>query len=123
MAGEKFWLIFPDKPNKRQYIDEPINFGEIDFNLDQSEGGMGRDITISGSKISFRFTIHRLHFLEQILYFFHKDGFELNILFGFSVVTGQEFQGELDGYTAETNDFDYFECSVILENLSNPRKS
>lgn len=115
MAGEKFWLIFPDKPNKRQYIDEPINFGEIDFNLDQSEGGMGRDITISGSKISFRFTIHRLHFLEQILYFFHKDGFELNILFGFSVVTGQEFQGELDGYTAETNDFDYFECSVILE--------
>lgn len=115
MAKEKFWFIFPDKPNKRVYIDEPINFGNIDFNLDTKDKGMGRDVTISGSKISFRFTIHRLHYLEQLLYFFHKDGFELDIKFGFSVMTGEEFTGELDGYTAETNDFDYFECSVILE--------
>lgn len=115
MANEKFWFIFPDKPSIKTYIDEPINFGDADFNLDRKENGMGMDATISGGELKFRFTIHRSHYLEDILYLFHKDGFEADLKFGFATETGQEYIGEVDFYTAKTNDFDYFECSVILE--------
>jgi len=115
MANEIFWFIFPDKPTTKRYIDEPINFGDADFNLDRKENGMGMDATISGGELKFRFTIHRNHYLEDILYLFHKDGFEADLKFGFSDESGNEFIGEVDFYTCKTNDYDYFECSVILE--------
>lgn len=115
MANEKFWFLFPDKPNTKRYIDEPINFGDADFQLNRKENGMGMDATISGGELKFRFTIYRTHYLEDILYLFHKDGFEADLKFGFSDESGNEFLGEVDFVTADTNDFDYFECSVILE--------
>lgn len=115
MAGEKFWFLFPDKPTTKRYISEPINFGDADFNLDRKENGMGMDATISGGELKFRFTIYRNHYLEDILYLFHKDGFEADLKFGFSDEIGNEFLGEVDFYTCDTNDFNRFDCSVILE--------
>ena len=115
MANETFWFIFPDSPTIKRYIDEPINFGDADFNLDRKQDGMGMDATISGGELKFRFTIYRNHYLEDILYLFHKDGFEADLKFGFSDESGNEFSGEVDFYTADTNDFDRFDCSVILE--------
>ena len=32
---------------------------EIDFNLDQRENGMGRDVSLSGGKVNFKFTLYR----------------------------------------------------------------
>jgi len=114
MANEKFWFLFPNEIEKRD-IDEPINFGDVDFQLNRKENGMGMDASISGGELKFKFTIHRNHYLEDILYLFHKDGFEADLKFGFTNEVGDEFIGEVDFYTAETNDYDYFDCSVILE--------
>ncbi len=115
MANERFWFLFPDKPTTKIFIDEPINFGDADFQLNRKENGMGLDASISGGELKFTFTIHRNHYLEDILYLMHKDGFEADLKFGFSDEIGNEFLGEVDFYSAETNDFDYFSCTVILE--------
>lgn len=115
MENYRFWLIFSDKLTKKRYIDEPINFADADFQLNRKEGGMGLDASISGGELKFRFTSFRNHLLDEILYWFHKDGFEAYVTFGFSIPTGEIFSGEIDFYTADTNDFDYIECSVILD--------
>jgi len=115
MSYEKFYLIFQDSPTTRIEIDEPINFSEVDFNLDQKENGMGRDVTLSGGTVKFRFSIERNHRLEDLLYSNHYYGFESDVKIIIVLENGQEFTGELDFATAETNDFDFFECSVILE--------
>jgi hypothetical protein len=115
MANEKFYLIFQDQPNTRIQIDEPIQFSEVDFNLDQKENGMGRDVSLSGGSVKFRFTIERNHRLEDLLYSMHRYGFESDVKIVIVLENEQEFIGELDFATAETNDFDYFECSVIIE--------
>jgi len=115
MSYEKFYLIFQDSPTTRIKIDEPINFSEVDFNFDQKENGIGRDVTLSGGSVKFRFSIERNHRLEDLLYSNHYYGFESDVKIIIVLENGQEFTGELDFATAETNDFDYFECSVILE--------
>lgn len=115
MANERFWFIFNDQPNTKYFIDEPINFGDIDFNLDQKENGMGRDVSLSGGKVQFKFTLYRNHYLEKLLYFAHKYGFEADVKLFIELENGEIFSGELDFYTSSTNDFNYFDCSVILE--------
>lgn len=116
MAGEKFYLTFDDQPNKDIQINEPINYGNVDFNLDQREGGMGRDVSLSGGKLNFRFTAHRHgKAFEKLLYYAHYRGFESDVKQTIKLVTGDIFKGELDFVSAESNDFNYFECPVIVE--------
>lgn len=115
MAREKFYLIFQDSQTTRVQIDEPINFSQVDFNLDQKDNGMGRDVSLSGGSIKFQFTSERNHRLEDLLYSNHYYGFESDVKIVIVLENGQEFIGELDFSTAETNDFDFFECSVIVE--------
>ncbi len=115
MAKEKFWLIFEDQPTTKFFINEPIGYSSVDWNLDQQESGDGRDATLSGGKVPLRFVKQRNHYLEKLLYFDQLLGSESNIMFFVQLETGQIHQGQLDFYGAKTNDFDYFECSVILE--------
>src|SRR6478609_8747379 len=116
MSKEKFYLIFSDEPNKRVQINEPIGFGDIDFSCDQKERGMGRDVTLSGGIAPFKFTVYRHdESFDKLLYFNHYYGFEADVKIVIVLENGQEFTGELDFYTSETNDFNYFDCSVILE--------
>jgi len=115
MAKETFWLVFPDEPTKKYYIDEAIGYSSVDWNLDQQENGDGRDSTLSGGKVPLRFVKTRTHYLEKLLYFDQLKGSESNIMFFVQLETGQIHQGQLDFYGAKTNDYDYFECSVILE--------
>ncbi len=115
MANEKFWLVFPDETTKKYYINEPIGYSSVDWNLDQQENSDGRDATLSGGKVPLRFTDKRTHYLDKLLYFDQLLGAESNIMFFVQLETGQIHQGQLDFYGAKTNDFDYFECSVILE--------
>ena len=116
MAGEKFFLVFDDQPNKEVPINEPINYGNVDFNLDQREGGMGRDVSLSGGKLNFRYTLYRHgQTFEKLLYYAHFSGFESDVKQVIKLVTGDVFRGELDFVNAETNDFNYFECPVIVE--------
>jgi hypothetical protein len=116
MAGERFYLIFSEQPNKKIQINEPIDFGEVDFNCNQRENGWGRDVTLSGGQVKFRFTKYR-HDSEfkKLLYYRHRYGFEADVKIIIVLSDGTEFKGEIDFATSETNDFDYFSCSVILE--------
>lgn len=116
MAGEKFYLIFSEQPNKRIQINEPVGYSEVDFNLDQRENKMGRDVSFSGSKLNFKFTIYR-HGKEfdKILYYAHRHGFEADVKLIIALSDGTEFKGELDFLSAESNDYNYFDCPVIVE--------
>lgn len=116
MAGEKFYLIFSEEPNKRIRINEPVGYGEVDFNLDQREGKMGRDVSLSGGSINFRFTLHRHgKEFEKILYYAHRYGFEAKVKLIIVLHDGTEYIGELDFMTAESNDFNYFQCPIVVQ--------
>ena len=116
MAGEKFYLIFSEQPNKRVQINEPINYSEVDFVLERRKNGMGLDVSLSGGSVSFRFTLYRHgNSFDNILYYAHRYGFEANVKLVIVLENGLEYIGELDFEIAETNDFNYFECPVILE--------
>lgn len=116
MSKEKFYLIFSEQPYKKVAINEPIGYSSVDFSLDQRENGMGRDVTLSGGKFNFRFTRHRHgKAFEDILYYAHYYGFESDIKLIIVLEDLTEFIGELDFVTAESNDYDYFSCAVIME--------
>lgn len=116
MAGEKFYLIFSEQPNKRIQINEPVGYSEVDFNLDQRENKMGRDVSLSGGTINFKFTLYRHgQSFEKILYCAHRYGFEAKVKLIIVLSDGTEYIGELDFLTAETNDFNYFQCPVIVQ--------
>ncbi len=116
MAGEKFYFVFDDEPNKRVQTQEPIGYGEVDFNFDQRENGMGRDVSLSGGKVNFKFTLYRHgKAFDKILYYAHFYGFESDVKLIIVLEDGTEFIGELDFVMATTNDFNYFDCPVIME--------
>lgn len=115
MANEKFYFLFSEEPNKKVYIDEPINYRDVDFNLDRQDDGMGLDVSLSGGKLKFKFTDRRNHQLEKLLYYNHIYGFETNIKLVIVLENGDEFVSEMDFSTAETNDYNYFECSTIVQ--------
>lgn len=116
MAGEKFYYIFEDAPNKRIQGAEPIGYSEVDFNLDQRDQGMGRDVSLSGGKFNFKFTLQRHgNIFNKILYYRHLTGFESNVKLIIVLKSGLEFIGKLDYVTARSNDFNRFECPVIVE--------
>lgn len=116
MAGEKFYLIFSDEPLRRVQINEPIRYSEVDFNLDRRENGMGLDVSLSGGTTNFRFTFYR-HGLafKKLLYYAHYYGFESDVKLIIVLSNGTEFIGELDFVMAESDDYKYFDCPVILE--------
>lgn len=116
MANEKFFLIFSEQQNKRIRINEPIGYSEADFNLDQRENKMGRDVSLSGGTLNFKFTIYRHgKDFENILYYAHRYGFEAKVKLIIVLSDNTEYIGELDFLTAESNDFNYFQCPVIVE--------
>lgn len=116
MSGEKFYLIFSENPYKRNQINEPVGYSEVDFALDQKEAGMGRDVSLSGGSVKFKFTLHRHGLMfEKLLYYSHIKGFEADVKLVIVLSDGTEFIGELDFVMAETNDFNYFDCPVIVE--------
>jgi len=80
MANEKFYLIFSEQPQKKIYINEPIGYGDVDFNLNQKENGHGRDITLNGGENQFRFTDQRHEeILTMIFYYNDFYGFEADV--------------------------------------------
>jgi hypothetical protein len=115
MANEIFELEFQDEPNKKYRIDEVVNYSDVDFDLDRKEDGNGFDSNLSGGKVQFKFTNYRTHYLEKLLYINHLKGFEAGVLLYITLENGDVFVGELDFYTAVTDDISYFECSVILQ--------
>ena len=109
----KFYLDFQSDDFGKKVIDEPFGTSDINFSLNQKDKGMGRDISFSGNEIQFEFTKHRNHYLEQILYYNRRFGFEAVAVLTIEVDENNSYKCDLDFATAETDDLEYFRCKGV----------
>jgi len=115
MANEKFYLVFSEEPNTKYFIDEPINYSEVDFILQQKENRLGRDESLNGGENRFRFTDYRNHYIDKLFYYYHKRGFEAEIVLGIVTVLDQVYESELHFVDGETDEITYIECRTIVK--------
>lgn len=115
MANEKFFLDFLSDGWGKVQIDEPIGYSTTSFELKQRDKGYGRDISFAGGESNFEFSYYRNHYLEKILYYFHKFGFEAKVNLIIQVAGIDNLVGEIDFATATTDDLEYFKCKVIQQ--------
>lgn len=115
MAGEKFYLIFSEEPNTKYFIDEPIDYADVDFILQQKENRLGRDESLNGGENRFRFTDYRNHYLDKLLYYFETRGFEADIVLGVITQKGGLYESELHFVDGGTDEITYIECRTIVK--------
>jgi len=123
MAGEKFYLVFSEEPNTRYPIDEPINYSEVDFILQQKENRLGRDESLNGGENRFCFTDYRNHYIDKLFYYYHKRGFEAEIVLGIITALDQVYESELHFVDGETDEITYIECRTIVKGNNQVIKS
>ena len=123
MAGEKFHFIFSEEPNKKYFIDEPINYSDVDFVLEQKENRMGRDESLNGGENRFRFDDYSNHYIEKLFYYYHKYGFEADILLVITTINGFEYVSELHFVDVDTDEITYLECRTITRSSQQIIKS
>lgn len=113
--GEIFYLDFKSDGFGQVEINEPIGYASIDFNLNQKDKGMARDISFNGGETQFEFVDYRNHYLEQLLYYNHYFGFEAKVNLIIEKAGISNVIGELDFATSITDDLKYFKCKVIQQ--------
>lgn len=113
MAGEKFYLDFISDGWGKVEINEPIGYSGTSFELKQKNKGYGRDIYFSGGETQYEFSYYRDHYLDKLLYYNHRFGFESKVNLIIQVSGIDNIVGELDFATATTDDLEYFKCKVI----------
>jgi hypothetical protein len=113
--GEIFYLDFKSDNFGLVEINEPIGFASIDFNLNQKDKAMGRDISFNGGETQFEFVNYREHYLDQLLYYVHTFGFEAKVNLIIEKAGVSNIIGELDFATSVTDDLKYFKCKVMQE--------
>jgi len=113
MAGEKFYLDFISDGWGKVEINEPIGYSGTSFELKQKNKGYGRDIYFSGGETQYEFSYYRDHYLDKLLYYNHRFGFESKVNLIIQVLGIDNIVGELDFATASTDDLEYFKCKVI----------
>jgi hypothetical protein len=123
MANEKFEFIFSEEPTKRYLIDEPVNYSEVDFVLEQKENRMGRDESLNGGENRFRFVDYRNHYVDKLFYYYHTYFFEADILLIITTENGQEYVSELHFVDIETDEITYLECRTITRSTQQIIKS
>jgi hypothetical protein len=111
----KFYLNFKSDTIGQLEIDEPIGFADTDFQLVQKDKMYGRDISFGGGENQFEFVINRTHYLEHLLYYLNKFGFEAKTDLIIEIDGIENIVGELDYATAITDDLEYFKCKVIQQ--------
>lgn len=115
--GELFDLVFSEEPNKKYRINEPIGYSEVDFVLQQKENRMGRDESLNGNgENRFTFNDYRGHYLEKLLYYYHKYGFEADITLIITTANGLKYESELHFVDVETDELTYISCRTISKN-------
>ena len=114
MAGEIFKLRFNSgNDDLILIIDEPIDFGSVDFQLKQKQNGYGRDVSFNGGETQFEFVKYRNHYLDKLLEYNNTYGFESIVELIITTSINTIIAGELDFATAVTDDLEYFKCKVI----------
>jgi len=114
MAGEIFRLRFNSGDDDLTlFIDEPIDFATVDFQMKQKENGYGRDVSFNGGETQFQFVKYRNHCLDKLLEYNNTYGFESIVELIITTSINTIIAGELDFATAVTDDLEYFKCKVI----------
>jgi hypothetical protein len=113
--GEKFYLDFISDGYGKVQIDEPIGYSITFFELKQKQGKYGRDISFAGGESEFQFSYYRNHYLDKILYYNHRFGFESKVNLIIEVAGIENLVGEIDFATSTTDDLEYFKCKVIQD--------
>jgi hypothetical protein len=124
--GEIFYLDFKSDDFGLVEINEPIGFASIDFNLNQKDKKMGRDVSFNGDETQFEFVDYRNHYLEKLLYYNHHFGFEAKVNLIIEKAGISNLIGELDFNGSTTDDLKYFNCKVRQQSnlqLINRRKA
>jgi len=114
--GEKFYIRFESELPIQQFdIDEPFGYSDASFVIKQEDKRFARDLSFSDGEIKMEFTDFRKHYLEKILYFNDRYGFESKIVLG--IVSGLEtIEFDFDMVSAETDGLKFFRCNVIQDN-------
>jgi hypothetical protein len=114
MAGEIFRLRFNSGDDDLTlFIDEPIDFATVDFQMKQKQNGYGRDVSFNGGETQFQFVKYRNHCLDKLLEYNNTYGFESIVELIITTSINTIIAGELDFATAVTDDLEYFKCKVI----------
>jgi hypothetical protein len=114
MAGETFQLRFNSGDDDLTlFIDEPIDFATVDFQMKQKDKSYGRDVSFNGGETQFEFVKYRNHYLDKLLEYNNTYGFESIVELIIITSINTIIAGELDFSTAVTDDLEYFKCKVI----------
>ena len=114
MAGETFQLRFNSGDDDLTlFIDEPIDFATVDFQMKQKDKSYGRDVSFNGGETQFEFVKYRNHYLDKLLEYNNTYGFESIVELIITTSINTIIAGELDFTTAVTDDLEYFKCKVI----------
>lgn len=111
--GEKFYIDFISDKTGKVYIDEPIGFNTISFDVEQKDKGYGRDIFFNGGEAQLEFCNFRNHYLDKLLYYYHYYGFEAKAQLGIEFINGESVLMDLDFKAAVSDDLEYFKCKCI----------
>jgi len=109
----RFFLDFKSDNYGKKQVDEIFGTSDINFSLNQKEGGIGRDVSFSGGEIQFEFTHLRNHELKQLLYYHAKFGFEAIVELTIEIDDNNKYICDLDFSRAETDGLEYFNCKGI----------
>jgi hypothetical protein len=112
---EQFFIDFISDNTGELQIDEPIGYSDLELNLNQKDKLYGRDISFSGGEFELQFVEMRNHYLEKLLYYLHRYGFEAQANFIIRQDGFSDYVGEIDFATCQTDDFEYFKCKIIQE--------
>ena len=112
---ETFFIDFISDNTGELQIDEPIGYADLELNLNQKDKLYGRDISFSGGEFELQFVEMRNHYLEKLLYYLHRYGFEAQANFIIRQDGFSDYVGEIDFATCQTDDFEYFKCKIIQE--------
>lgn len=112
---ETFFIDFISDGTGELQIDEPIGYADLELNLNQKDKLYGRDISFSGGEFELQFVEMRNHYLEKLLYYLHRYGFEAQANFIIRQEGFSDYVGEIDFATCQTDDFEYFKCKIIQE--------
>ena len=122
----KFFLNFKSDSYGKKQIADPWGMENIIFSLKQKPNGMGRDRSFAADTNNmFEFTREADHYLDQILYYNRRFGFESDADLEFNI-DNSTYKTNLDFATAETDDYESFKCQGIEDSklqIINSRKT
>lgn len=111
--NEVFKINFKSDGSGIFETEEPINYNEVDFNLNQQEGRYGRDLDFSGGKVDFDFTQHKhSEIYDRLVRYYKEYGFEADA--ELIIEKGSyNITGSIDFKSMEWKADNTFSCMVV----------